>query len=163
MSASDEPFPALRSHAQKHLELVLRGRETIEEPEASLDEPLVMRRNLGIAAARYELLEDREVIPTDRLVIEVSHRFRFMPDALHDSDTRLQVRERRQIVQRPAQATLQDDTDSIQALCAKPAICVERRVDGGRVLHVQGQPDRPVGGVFGEAAEVLPTEVRVET
>ena len=151
-------------HAVEHLELepVAVDPVAVGEPDRVVDQPLVVRRDRDVGAARERPLEQPPVGGVDVGLLRVGDVGRLEVGALHEAQVRCEREQRLEVVRRPVEVRLKDAADVLAAALTEPAVDAERRVDDARVLHVDPHEVAALGRVVDERAHVLVCQLLVD-
>src|SRR5256885_2128902 len=131
------------------------------EPPTLEGEPLVVCGDSHVAVRVEQRFERPDEVRPHLPVALVSKLGWLDVDALADPNARPQVAERADVVERPPQVGLQDDTEVLVTRLAKIAIEPQSVGGRGRVLHVDADEVVPAGCVADDRLEVGPAEVVV--
>ncbi len=118
-----------------------------------------MRRDADVAARVEQRVEAAQEVRAHRLGVGERDRRRLEVDALAEPNARPQVGERVDVVERPAQARLQDDAEVVVPALAQLAVEPQRVVGRRRVLHVDPDEVAVAGRGAHDVEEVLAAEV----
>src|SRR5690606_16737075 len=153
----------LRADAVEHLVLEGAGVTVVQHRQGArdLDEPGVVRGEHRVALACHQDLHAPHERPVDLFPVGEGHRGGSGVGALAQPDARPLVGEFRTVLLCAAQVRLDDGTD-VGEVAPQFVDDPQRRVDGGVVLHVEGDRRPGVAGGRADATGVGQGEVLVE-